>query len=87
MKRTLMQVYVKDSAGAVALYQRAFDAKVVCDSGPYHIELDVYGQIVAVSDELPKSFVVCERGGRNVVYLSQISPVTLKKRAGFLQEL
>ena len=42
------------------------------------------GQVVAVSAELPKSFVVCERGGQQSVYLSQISPVTLKKRLGFL---
>jgi len=38
-------------------------------------------QVVAVSNELPKSFVVCEHRGIIKVYLSQISPSTLKKRA------
>jgi len=38
------------------------------------------GQVVAVSNELPKSFVVCEHRGSIQVYLSQISPSTLKKR-------
>ena len=54
MKRTLMQVYVKDSAGAIELYQKAFNAKIVCDGGPEHTELDVYGQIVAVSERKAK---------------------------------
>lgn len=56
MKRTLMQVYVKGSAEAVRFYQRAFDAPLVAayanDDGSYmHAELDVYGQILAVSEE------------------------------------
>ena len=55
MKRTLMQVYVKGSIEAVELYQKAFDAKLGLhgkfDDGTYaHAELDVYGQIVAVSE-------------------------------------
>lgn len=50
------------------------------------------GQIVEVSAELPKSFVVCGSGSRRArgkagVYLSQISPSTLKKRAGYLRDL
>ena len=40
------------------------------------------GRIVEVSPgELPKSFVVCSRKKEARVYLSQISPATLKKRA------
>lgn len=35
------------------------------------------GRIVEVSPDIPKSFVVCDK----CVYLSQISPATLKKRA------
>lgn len=55
MKRTLMQVYVKGSEEAVKLYQRAFGAPLVAayqnDDGSYmHAELDVFGQIVAVSE-------------------------------------
>ena len=39
------------------------------------------GRIIDVSPgELPASFVVCEREGESLVYLTQISPGTLKKR-------
>lgn len=37
--------------------------------------------VINVSMELPKSFVVCREKGANVVYISQISCATLKKRA------
>lgn len=39
------------------------------------------GRVVNVSDELPKSFVVCEEGRGQVVYLSQLSSATLLKRS------
>lgn len=40
------------------------------------------GRVVDVTAELPRSFIVCaERDGSETVYLSQISPATLKKRA------
>lgn len=42
------------------------------------------GQVVEVSQEIPRSYVVCRQGKENKVYLSQISPATLKKRTGFL---
>lgn len=35
-------------------------------------------KVVYVSNELPKSFIVCQDG---TVYISQISPATLLKRA------
>ena len=59
LKRTLMQVYVKGSIEAVELYQKAFDAKLVdehkFDDGTYaHAELDVYGQILAISEASDK---------------------------------
>jgi len=39
------------------------------------------GRIIDVSPgELPASFVVCEREGESLVYLTQISPGTLEKR-------
>ena len=39
-------------------------------------------RVVEVTGELPKSFVVCSgRSGSLTVYLSQISPATLLKRA------
>ena len=37
--------------------------------------------VINVSMELPKSFVVCREKEENVVYISQISCATLKKRA------
>lgn len=37
-------------------------------------------RVVNVSYELPKSFVVCQREGKIVVYISQISPKTLLSR-------
>ncbi len=39
------------------------------------------GHIREVSTELPKSFVLCGNKSNTAVYLSQIAPVTLKKRA------
>lgn len=37
--------------------------------------------VVTVSSELPKSFIVCEKGGTKTIYISQISSGTLMKRA------
>lgn len=42
--------------------------------------------VVAVTSELPKSFIVTQKNNRQTVYLSQISSVTLKKRLGFIDE-
>ena len=43
------------------------------------------GQVVNVSEDLPKSFVVCQGpDGRQTVYLSQLASSTLLKRAGTL---
>lgn len=53
----------------------------------YLSQAEKSGQVVNVSTELPKSFVVCREGKRMVVYISQISPATLKKRMGYLSEL
>lgn len=40
-------------------------------------------RIVEVTDDLPKSFVVCaDKKNVKLVYLSQISPATLLKRTG-----
>lgn len=36
--------------------------------------------VVNVTDELPKSAVICEEKGKRTVYISQISPTTLQKR-------
>ena len=38
------------------------------------------GEVINVSYELPKSFVVCEKQGRTVVYITQLSTKTLLLR-------
>ena len=40
------------------------------------------GTVLAVTADLPKSFCVAESGGRETVYISPVSPATVKKRAG-----
>lgn len=44
-------------------------------------------RVTNVSNDLPKSFVVCEDKTGTRVYISQISPSTLKKRTGFIKNL
>lgn len=39
------------------------------------------GQVVNASEDIPKSFVVCEHMGRRTVFLSQMACATLLKRA------
>jgi len=39
------------------------------------------GRVISVSDELPKSFVVCGEDDEMTIYLSQLSSQTLLKRA------
>ena len=41
--------------------------------------------VVNVSEDVPKSYVVCEVDGRPVIYISQISTSTLTKRSNFIQ--
>ena len=46
------------------------------------------GQVVNVSDDLPKSFVICRGGnGGQEVYLSQLASATLLKRAESISSL
>lgn len=47
-------------------------------------------RVVNVSTELPKSFIVCsdeKNRGEIIVYISQISCATLKKRSGYVDRL
>ena len=39
------------------------------------------GRVINVSDELPRSFIISNTGKESTVYLSQLSPQTLLKRA------
>ena len=46
------------------------------------------GEVVNVSLELPKTFVVAvDETGKRTVYISQISTATLLKRAGFIDSI
>ena len=44
------------------------------------------GRVVNVTDELPKSFIVTT-GENAMVYISQISAATLKKRSGYIDDI
>ena len=57
MRRSMMQVYIKDSDKAVPFYRDAFGAKVLYnhqnENGTVaHAELDIYGQIFAICETL-----------------------------------
>lgn len=41
------------------------------------------GEVVNVSFELPRSFIICRKNGKNKVYISQLSTKTLSKRKQF----
>ena len=46
------------------------------------------GEVINVSYELPKSFIVCSNKKKEKrVYISQISSTTLNKRSGFIDRL
>ena len=38
------------------------------------------GEVINVSFELPRSFIICRKNGRNTVYISQLSTKTLSNR-------
>jgi len=50
----------------------------------YLSDAEKSGRIVNVSDELPKSFIVCNDKSKTMVFLSQLSSQTLLKRAGVM---
>lgn len=39
-------------------------------------------RIVNISEDLPKSFVICQSDGKITIYLSQLSSATLARRSG-----
>lgn len=43
-------------------------------------EAEQQGEVVAISEELPKSFLLTEEYGFHRVYLTQFSPAALEKR-------
>ena len=56
MHRSMMQVHIKKSDEALEFYQKAFGAEILCrhvnqeDGTIAHAELDVFGQILALSE-------------------------------------
>ena len=55
MYRSMMQIYVKDSAQALEFYRKAFEAIVLCDhrhedGTVAHAELDIFGQVFAICE-------------------------------------
>lgn len=38
------------------------------------------GVLINISDDIPKSYVICSQKGKVVIYISQISSTTLLKR-------
>lgn len=40
--------------------------------------------IINVSLEMPKSYIICEKNKKKTIYISQISPATLRKRANIV---
>ena len=46
------------------------------------------GRVVNVTDDLPKSFIVCRnKEGEDKVYIAQISSTTLHKRTGYVESI
>ncbi len=43
-------------------------------------KMEKEGKVVNVTEELPRSGVICNKNGQETVYISQISPQTLQKR-------
>ena len=55
MKRSALQVFVKESGKALEFYREVFDAKILCsypnsDGTLAHSELDVYGQVMMIGE-------------------------------------
>ena len=47
----------------------------------------IENRVVNVSDDLPKSFIVCENNNITTIYISQISAITLLRRSKKYLEL
>lgn len=39
------------------------------------------GEVVNISEELPKSYIICRKNGKTILYISQISTATLLRRS------
>jgi len=45
------------------------------------------GFVEAISEDLPKSFIITEMDKKSKIYLSPISSLTLQKRAGYIDAI
>lgn len=52
----------------------------------YLAKAEKAGNVINVSEELPKSFIVCMENNKTTVYISQISSRTLLKRNNGLRK-
>jgi len=62
MYRSAIQVFVKESNKALEFYQKAFDTEAICiypnsDETLMHAEIDIYGQIMMISELMEESAV------------------------------
>jgi PhnB protein len=99
MYRTMMQIYVKGSDTAVELYKKAFDAELEVsypnsDGTFMHAELNVYGQILAISEALINEEIItgttmqfCLHFGEGKEELVQKAYNTLKDDAKIIYPL
>ncbi len=59
------------------------DNTTVSKRGRYFLpDAEKSGKVINASEDLPKSFIVTNRGGETKVYISSISTHTLNKRTG-----
>ena len=45
-------------------------------------EAEKSGKVISVCSDLPKSFIVCRENEKQIIYICQLSPMTLLKRTG-----
>ena len=72
--------FVADSADVVGI----FDLDITSQSHltrKFLAACERAGEVVSAAEDLPKSFVVCERKGQRRLILSQMNTATLLKRA------
>ena len=54
----------------------------------YLADAEKNGEVINVTRDLPKSFIVCrKKGGGKVIYISQISSTTLLKRSLYINNI
>lgn len=49
-------------------------------------EAEQQGEVITITEELPKSFLLTEEYGLDRVYLTQLSPAAIEKRVNYQKE-